>query len=727
MQKPFVSIYFCKFPLKTNCLSMDVNTKNKISWFVYRVIIMVLVITPIVLMLPRETKFKYSFELGSPWKYGLLTAEYDFPIYKNSDRLDIERDSVLKTFRPYYIMADEVGKDKIRIFNDSCRLSYSLILPSDNYRTHIVAGLEDVYNNGIISATEYNKLITDSIRYIYIVRGNVATLVNVKDLQTEKKAYSEIVSGENSFFYSGIIKQCNLNQFLVPNLVYDSIRSSQAKEQLLSRVSAATGKVLKGQKIIDRGEIVNNETYNILKSLEHESKKRQDTNSHIDIMVLGQVVYVLVLMICFFLYLDLFKPSYLKRRRNALLIFGTLVFSSVVTSFITRNYSSEYVYVIPYVVVPIVISVFFDTRTAVIINMINILLCSLSLSSPSMFVVLQFVAGLIGIYSLRELSQRSQLLNTALLVFITYSITYLSIELISQGSFDKVNYHRFIYITANCVILLFVYPLLFLLEKIFGFTSNVTLVELSNINNKLLREMSEIAPGTFQHSMQMSNLAAAAAMKVGANVQLVRTGALYHDIGKMKNPAFFTENQTGVNPHEHLSYEESAQIVINHIYDGLKIADKYNLPEAVRRFISTHHGKGLTKYFYISYKNEHPDAPVNMEAFTYPGPNPGTKEEAILMMADSVEAASRSLKEYTEQTIGELVDKIVDTQLSEGYFRQCPITFLDIDEVKTVFKEKLRIMYHTRISYPELKADGKVKVEVKKTRRRGRFFNNSNA
>ena len=255
----------------------------------------------------------------------------------------------------------------------------------------------------------------------------------------------------------------------------------------------------------------------------------------------------------------------------------------------------------------------------------------------------------------------------------------------------------------NGLLLLFTYPLLFILEKTFGFTSNVTLVELSNINTKLMREMSEIAPGTFQHSLQLANLTAAAANRIGANSQLVRTGAMYHDIGKMMNPAFFTENQSGVNPHDQLNYKQSAQIVISHITDGLKLADKHNLPSVIKEFISTHHGNGLTKYFYISYQNEHPDEEVDKSAFQYPGPNPFTKEQAILMMADSVEAASRSLPEYTEESISALVEKIIDSQVQEGYFKECPITFKDIATVKSVFKEKLKTMYHTRISYPELK------------------------
>lgn len=687
--------------------------------FFYRLVTFLLVIIPIVFCLPRETKFKYVFELGSPWKYGLLTAEYEFPIYKEESRLRHERDSVMRFYKPYFVLNDSVRDEAVGAFKDSARVAG---ISSSVYEKHVLGKLKDIYSYGVISTNDYDRLLQDSITSIYIVDGTVAEQVRVKDLLTEKMAYSSIIVDDMMMVSSTVLKSYNLNQFILPNLVYDKKRSETAKSELLTSVSAATGRVMAGQKIIDRGEIVNHDNYNILKSLALESEKRKDKSSHLDVVATGQTVFVFILVSCLFLYLDLFKPIYLRRRRNVVLIFGLIVASSVVTSLISSVYTSEYVYALPYVLVPIVIGIFFDSRTAVIVNIINILICSMSLAVPQTFIVMQFVAGMVGVYSLRDLSQRSQFLNTAFIVFVVYSVIYFSIELIAQGSLDNVNYHRYIYIGACSIILLFVYPMLLVIEKVFGFTSNVTLVELSNVNNKVLREMSEIAPGTFQHSMQVSNLAAAAAMKIGANAQLVRTGALYHDIGKMSNPAFFTENQNGVNPHSQLSFKESSQIIIEHIYDGLKLADKYNLPMSVRRFISTHHGKGLTKYFYISYKNAHPDEDVDLEDFTYPGPNPGTKEEAILMMADSVEAASRSLKEYTEENIAELVDKIVDSQLEEGYFRKCPITFADIDEVKNVFKEKLRIMYHTRISYPELKSGKGKKRNGTDSSKVGKFF-----
>lgn len=343
-----------------------------------------------------------------------------------------------------------------------------------------------------------------------------------------------------------------------------------------------------------------------------------------------------------------------------------------------------------------------DSRTAFVMHTIIVLLCAVSLKYPYEFVSTQLISGMVAIYSLRELSQRSQLLRTAFVVTVTSLAFYFSLDLMHEKELQNIEYNTYIHLTINGILLLFAYPLMFLIEKLFGFTSNVTLVELSNINNELMRHMSEVAPGTFQHSMQVANLATEVANKIGAKGQLVRTGAMYHDIGKTCNPAYFTENQSGNNPHDKLSWIESAQIIISHIPDGLKLADKYNLPEVIKGFIATHHGLGKTKYFYISYKNQFPDEEVDEKLFTYPGPNPQTKEQAILMMADAVEASSRSLKEYTEESISNLVDMIIDSQIEEKAFVNCPITFQDITVAKEVFKEKLKTIYHTRISYPEL-------------------------
>ncbi|MCF0160021.1 MAG: HDIG domain-containing protein, partial [Bacteroidaceae bacterium] len=357
------------------------------------------------------------------------------------------------------------------------------------------------------------------------------------------------------------------------------------------------------------------------------------------------------------------------------------------------------VWIIPYAMAPITIRILMDARTAFTANVAMVMLCSLSLSYPYEFILIQIISGLVSILSLKEMSERSQLFRTAAIVTVVNMLFYFCYSLMTENVLIDV----YKYLAINGVILLFTYPMLYMLEKTFGFTSDVTLVELSNINKPLLQKLSEVAPGTFQHSLQVANLAAEVARKIEAKTQLVRTGALYHDIGKMKDPVFFTENQSGVNPHNNLDELQSATIIINHIHYGLKLAEKHSLPQSIRDFISTHHGSGLTKYFYINYQNRHPDEVIDKEPFTYPGPNPFTKEQAILMMADSVEAASRSLPEYTEESISGLVDKIIDAQTVDGCFKECPITFLDIAIAKRVFKEKLKTIYHTRVSYPELK------------------------
>ena len=358
---------------------------------------------------------------------------------------------------------------------------------------------------------------------------------------------------------------------------------------------------------------------------------------------------------------------------------------------VSRNFLN--VNILPYAMLPIIIRVFLDSRTAFMAHVTTILICSICLRYPHEFILLQLAAGMVAIYSLRELSQRSQLFRTAFIILLTYSLVYFAYELATESDLNKLNWGMYIYFCINITLILFTYPLLFMLENTFGFTSDVTLVELSNINNPLLRQMSETVPGTFQHSMQVANLAAEVANHIGAKSQLVRTAALYHDIGKMEHPAFFTENQSGgINPHKRLKYEQSAKVVINHVIDGLKLAEKHNLPKVIKDFICTHHGKGVTKYFYISWKNEHPNEEIEEALFTYPGPNPFTKEHAILMMADAVEAASRSLPEYTEESISNLVDKIIDTQVSDECLKECPIIFLHIATAKAVFKEKLKII-----------------------------------
>ena len=682
--------------------SFKTNQRFSYKNLIYKSLIFIATVSVIVYFLPNEGKFNYQFDINKPWKYGLLQASFDFPIYKNDLQVQKEQDSILADYQPYFQIDKEAEKNVLSKLREDYNKTLRHSLPGTDYVRYIERTLKALYEDGIIAGNDLKRMEEDSIIAIRLVDKNVATSRFIDQLYTVKEAYEYLLNADTTHYKKKILQQCNLNDYITPNLVYDEEKSEAAQKDLLSNISWANGFVLNGQKIIDRGEIVDEQTYNILESLRKEWEKRSDSVQEKRLTLAGQILYVGIFLFCFMAYLELFRADYYERKGTLTLLFALIVFFPVLSSIIVEQNLSS-IYVVPFAMIPIIVRVFLDSRTAFMAHVTIILLCSITLRFPHEFILLQVVAGMVAIYSLRELSQRSQLLRTALVVFISYALLYFAFELIHEDDLTKLNTRMYIYFMINGILLLFAYPLLFLLEKIFGFTSDVTLVELSNINNSLLREMSEVAPGTFQHSLQMANLAAAAANKIGGKSQLVRTGALYHDIGKMVNPAFFTENQSGVNPHKSLSYEQSAQVIISHITDGLKLAEKHNLPKVIKDFISTHHGRGLTKYFYISYKNEHPDEEVDQEKFRYPGPNPFTKEQAVLMMADSVEAASRSLPEYTEESISTLVDKIIDTQVSEGYFKECPITFKDIATVKALFKEKLKTMYHTRISYPELK------------------------
>lgn len=682
----------------------SLRTSKRFSYknLIYKSLIFIATVSVIVYFLPNEGKFNYQFDINKPWKYGLLQASFDFPIYKNDLQVQKEQDSILADYQPYFQIDKEAEKKILSKLREDYNKTLRHALPGTDYVRYIERTLKSLYENGIIGGNDLKRMEEDSIIAIRLVDKNVATSRFIDQLYTVKEAYEYLLNADTAHYKKTILQQCNLNDYITPNLVYDEEKSESAQKDLLSNISWASGFVLNGQKIIDRGEIVSEQTYNILESLRKEWEKRSDSVQERRLTLAGQLLYVGIFLFCFMAYLELFRADYYERKGTLTLLFALIVFFPVLSAVIVEQNLSS-IYVVPFAMIPIIVRVFLDSRTAFMAHVTIILLCSITLRYPHEFILLQVVAGMVSIYSLRELSQRSQLLRTALVVFISYALLYFAFELIHEDDLTKLNTRMYIYFMINGILLLFAYPLLFLLEKTFGFTSDVTLVELSNINNSLLREMSEVAPGTFQHSLQMANLAAAAANKIGGKSQLVRTGALYHDIGKMVNPAFFTENQSGVNPHKSLNYEQSAQVIISHITDGLKLAEKHNLPKVIKDFISTHHGRGLTKYFYISYKNEHPDEKVDEEKFRYPGPNPFTKEQAILMMADSVEAASRSLPEYTEESISTLVDKIIDAQVAEGYFKECPITFKDIAMVKALFKEKLKTMYHTRISYPELK------------------------
>lgn len=662
----------------------------------------IVVVLLLVYFLPRETKFGYEYEQGRPWRYNSLIATFDFPVYKTPDEVKAERDSALSQFQPFYTEDVQIAQRQITAFETAWRAGRFGDVPA-HCLNHVDKMLRGVYEAGMVPSADLSQMAKERTPGVRVVEGTEAVTRPITELYSTRSAYEYIVYADTINFPRELLARCNINEYLSPNLSIDSAKTSAVLEDLLAAVSPASGMVQSGQRIIDRGEIISAEQYKILQSFERETVRRNDPSKGMWQVVTGQVIFVLCVIVAFVFYLRLFRREYLRSPHSILLLSSLIaIFPLITYAMVDQKFLN--VYMVPYAMVPIFVRIFMDSRTAFMTMVCSVILSSLALHSNYEFVVVQFMSGMTAIYALRDLTERSQLLRVALAVFVTSSAIMLGYDL-SQGiEFSHLDRSMYVYNAVNGVLLLFAYPLLYMIEKLFGFTSSVTLVELSNTNNSVLRRMSKVAQGTFVHSLQVANLAAEVADKIGAKPQLVRTGALYHDIGKMLNPAFFTENQTGVNPHDELTEERSAQIIISHVTEGLKLADKYHLPKVIRDFISTHHGRSQVKYFYIQWKNKHQGEEPDAKLFTYPGPNPFTREQAILMMCDAVEASSRSLKEFTEESIKELVNRIIDSQVQAGYFRECPITFRDIADAKRVLAESLKTIYHTRIAYPELNA-----------------------
>ena len=681
---------------------MNRQVKENSYWrnILIKVALVAATVTVIVWTMPRDNTNNFKIEKGKPWRYADFTAPFDFPIYKSEKLVQRQRDSLIKEFEPYYFFNNEVETRQVRQFLQD----YPNGIPGVPHECvgMIAAQLRRLYSQGIMNTTEYQKLHADTSKCVRLVNGKTAVSVPITKLNSTIGAYEQLLSIPKLADYRDLLIKCSLNDYIMSNLTYDKERSESGLDDLLSSIPLANGVAQRGQKIIDRGEIVDEHTYNILESYFRESERRQKDDVQMSYVILGEILYVGLLIICFTVFISLFRKDYFEKPRSAMMLYA-LILLFVVTASLMVNHNILHIFMIPFAMVPIFVRVFMDSRTAFMAHTVTVLICAAILQHPLEFFAVEEVAGLIAIFSLRELSSRSQLFWTAVLVTGATMLTNLALNWIRNNDITHIDYSEFNYLVINGLLLFCSYPLLYIIEKAFNFTSNITLIELSDMNKELLRRMSEVAPGTFQHSIQVGNLAAEIANKINAKSQLVRTGALYHDIGKITNPICFTENQSGINPHEGKTYIESAQMLISHVTEGLKLADKYNLPQVIREFISTHHGLGKTKYFYVKQKNDFPDEQVDDLLFTYPGPNPFTKEQAILMMADAVEAASRSLPDFTEQSIRELVNRIIDSQMDEGYFRECPITFRDIQYAKTVLIEKLKMIYHTRISYPELK------------------------
>ena len=674
---------------------------------IYKNGLFIISIVVIILLLPSTSLDPFQFEIGKPWQNDLLTAPYDFPIYKTSNELDIERKRI-ETSASYFEYDSTVYYSEIENLTNlenKLRSEYTITKDDSISLRYTKMKLKEIYRRGIISVNDLKIATAYKDSSIMLKQNKITAPSSVKLLYTPLSAMNEIRKDFPSNLNANWLTNWKIESYITPNVFYDATTTNLIKTERINNISISEGMIQIGERIIDRGDIVTEEKAKILNSLtkEKEIKQGQTFNERSKLLI-GRSLIILCLMILFYVYLRLFRKQFYNSKRIVTLLLMMIVGFCVATSLIITHTSASLVYVIPFALLPIIISTFFDTRTALYANYITIFISSLVVPSPFEFVLLQATAGMVTISSLRDLSQRSQLIRTAIIIFFTYCQFFLGYGLTSDSSIFEVNWITFVFFLINGILLLFAYPFIYIIEQIFGFISNVRLIELSDINTPLMRKLSETAPGTFQHCTQVSNLAVEIANKIGANPLLARVGALYHDVGKINSPAFFIENQAkGINPHDKLNSEESSMIITNHVKDGVKIGKEYGLPKSIIEFIETHHGRSVTRYFYNKYVNDHPDEEVDINKFTYMGPNPYTKEQAIVMICDAVEAASRSLPEYNDESINKLVDKIVDTQVLEHYLDRAPITLKELGEAKNILKEKLKNIYHTRIAYPELK------------------------
>jgi putative nucleotidyltransferase with HDIG domain len=654
--------------------------------------------------MPNERKFALDYIKNKPWQHENLFAPFDFAIYKNNEEIEREKKEIEKKAAFYFQKDNTILESKLKDFSASFIILWNEYNSEKNTLEKaqlLKIGnqlLSEIYEHGIISAP--NEVIEElnKGKAIYVLSNGIAESVPFNTLFSVTTAYNFCEEKLADTFGGDLLLKA-ISENIIPNVIYNKTLTEEILNQKINNISLTRGMIQKGELIISKGELINDDKFEILESLKKEYLEGKNKHvGHWNIF-LGQIFLVGLALLSIFLFLYHFRKDIVadnKRIVFILLLIVIMHFGVYLTN--TTNYIS--IYAIPFCVLPIIIRTFYDTRLASFIHIITIITIGLSLSNSFEFIYLQIIAGTLTIFSIVNMNKRSQLFGTSLVIFISYFIGYISFQLIYEGSFSEIKFNQIGSFALSAMLTLFTYPLIYLFEKMFGFVSDVTLMELSDTNNPLLRELANKAPGTFQHSLQVANLAESAIFEIGGNALLTRTGALYHDIGKMDNPLYFIENQTtGINPHDELDFEESAKIIINHVKKGIEKAKKHNLPDSVIDFIRTHHGDTMVQYFYRSYIKHFPDEIIDESLFSYPGPRPYSKETAVLMMADSVEAASRSLSKKDAESIEKLVDSIIDYQIKEEQFINADITFKDISQIKKIFKKKLQNIYHTRIEY----------------------------
>ena len=673
------------------------------------ILIYIISILLVYFMFPREGKFRYEYTKSKPWMHETLVAPFDFPIYKPDQQIQRERDSLERNIKLYFFHDSLIGSNMISTFtSDYNSMVYSMgigayVSDAWTFTGHVISDiLNEIYINGIIEphpvldGKEVDQLS------IMAVRNTLAEENRFSAFYSERSAYEHLIA-ELERINPGslaIISRMNLNDYLRPNMVYDEEMTSKVQQASLQELTLTKGMVQSGQRIISRGELVSGSEFLIIESLRREYESNPNVDRNYLVVYMGQLLLITLIFLALFWFNFYFKKDILISRKQTFFTLGMIVIMVGLTRAASTNEAVS-VYVIPFVIIPIFLKTFFDIRYALFVHMITLLLAGFWVPNSYQFVLMNFLAGLVGVFSLRSYYKRGILFYTATFVFAAYALIYILVSIMQEGDLSQINWINVLWLLGNGLLILTVYPLVFLFERIFGFLSDATLFELSDTNQPLLRKLAEKAPGTFQHSMQVANLAEEAILKVGGNSLLVRAGAMYHDIGKMENPHYFIENQhDNANPHNELDFRSSAKVIIDHIIQGVEIGKKYNLPVKIIDFIRTHHGTSTVQYFYRSFINANPEEDVDIKEFTYPGPKPSSKENAILMMADSVEAASRTLKTYTADTIHDLVESIVAHQAEEDQFSEADLTFADITIIKEIFKNRLSNIYHSRIEYP---------------------------
>ncbi|MCM1319814.1 MAG: HDIG domain-containing protein [Muribaculaceae bacterium] len=669
-----------------------------------RILLLVLAVAAVVVALPRNDRAEFTYEEGQPWRYNQLLAPFDIPVYLDSTTYKHKSDSITQNFAPYVTRKKLYAQHNTELLKAAGIPLVRLNRIATLVNKALAAG---VMPDDLMERAQNTK--SKQVRILDSPEATTASALDINEMYSVSSAQKWVIDNfetESSVFYGNLTPEDvnAIRKVLSPNVTLDAQNDKKFLNQELQNISAGQGKISSGQSIVTRGEIITPQIYRNLKTFEDLQTKSQETDHTQEmILLVCQIIYIFLIFGIFYLYMAVYRPKLYADLRSMTFMVSLIAIFVIIASLMFDNFALG-IYLTPFAAVPVMVHIFIDSRTALMSLLTTVLLCVLIATYQYQFMLTELFTGFMAIVSLNQLSRRIQLLRTSIVIFISYIVMAGLLIMLGGGSLENISWRMFMAYGINSILFSLTYVLIVLIEKIFGFTSTVTLVELSDINNPLLRRLAEEAPGTFQHSMQVSTLAADAAHAIGANTQLVRTGALYHDIGKMVSPVFFTENQHGINPHNGLDPETSARKIISHVTDGVHMAEKAKLPRIIVDFIREHHGRGITRYFYNVACNNSPTGEVNRAPFTYPGPDPRSKETAILMMADAVEAASRSLKEYTPESISDLVENIIDGQVKDGRFNESPISFHDIEVIKETFKKRLSTIYHTRVAYPEKKA-----------------------